>query len=317
MARIDSPSELAFLLEQMTFGASYSVELQATGEGVFRGFSDWPLADVMALSDSRLELRAILEDPFRIARDFDDEQGGRGAGLSETARMFEGLGWEIRVSARRDASRLLIVDRERVLRTRVTRGSELLSELYEEEADVAPFVAAFESLWAGGVELLGLYLQPEEQLESEVAGELFTFSDEFWSQTIRDLSRRPELMHEMGSRYFEVLVAELLARQGLEVKLTPPSKDGGRDILAQLATPFGDQLLLVETKKYAPSNPVGVEIVRSLYGVVELERATAGVLVTTSRFTRGALDLGKALRYRLSLQDFHALKQWLGRLTES
>ena len=47
-----------------------------------------------------------------------------------------------------------------------------------------------------------------------------------------DFSVDPDRLHELHPRRFEELVAELLAREGLDVELTPASKHGGRDVLA-------------------------------------------------------------------------------------
>ena len=43
-----------------------------------------------------------------------------------------------------------------------------------------------------------------------------------------------------------------------------------------------------ECKRYSLDRPVGVEIVRELYAVMDLEWVDKGVIVTTSHFTRGA-----------------------------
>ncbi len=126
--------------------------------------------------------------------------------------------------------------------------------------------------------------------------------------TLRD---HPEIMQELPSRRFEEVVAELLRRLGYEVDITPATKDGGFDIYAAQKNAFGRFLFLVECKRYAPSNKVGVEIVRSLHGVVEDKRATAGVVVTTSFFTKGAKEFQRRNEYKLQLQDYLGLKEWL------
>ena len=98
---------------------------------------------------------------------------------------------------------------------------------------------------------------------------------------------------------------------GYDVILTPRSKDGGFDVLAFQKASVGKLLTLVECKKYVPNSQVGVESVRSLYGVLEEKRATHGVIATTSTFTRGAREFQQNLEYRLSLSDFDELSAWL------
>jgi len=130
-------------------------------------------------------------------------------------------------------------------------------------------------------------------------------------ELIRRLALRPELMRELDPRKFEELVAELLRDKGYEVKLTPRSKDGGRDILAIKRDDIGSALTLVECKRYAHNNKAGVDIVRGLYGVVSAEQATRGLLATTSYFTSGAKAFRDQVPYRLGLADFDILRGML------
>jgi restriction endonuclease Mrr len=51
--------------------------------------------------------------------------------------------------------------------------------------------------------------------------------------------------------------------------------------------------------------------VRGLYGVVEEKRATQGLIVTTSYFTKDAIAFRDRLPYRLSLADFDRLTTFL------
>jgi restriction endonuclease Mrr len=51
--------------------------------------------------------------------------------------------------------------------------------------------------------------------------------------------------------------------------------------------------------------------VRHLYGVVEREHATHGIIATTSTFTRDATIEAETLKYRLTLADFQKVLQWL------
>ena len=128
---------------------------------------------------------------------------------------------------------------------------------------------------------------------------------------LQQLHARPESVYELSPRKFEELVAELLHRQGYEVTLTPPSKDGGKDIYAARRDGFGSFLYLVECKRWAPDHRVGVGVIRQLYGVAQLERASGAMLATTSFFTRGAHEFQQEIEYQLSLRDFYGIQQWL------
>ena len=161
----------------------------------------------------------------------------------------------------------------------------------------APVLGIYDELY---VETRGLVI-PQARVE------LLEVNDEL----IRYLAQHPEKLREIDPRKFEELVADIFRDKGFEVTLTPRTRDGGRDIQAVHKSSLGSILYLVECKRYNSAHKVGVELVRALYGVKLRERATAGVLVTTSSFTKDALDFASPLKYELSLQDFKSLQSWL------
>ena len=103
---------------------------------------------------------------------------------------------------------------------------------------------------------------------------------------------------------------------GMEVELTPATRDGGKDILAYLPTEFGKLLCLVEAKRHKKTRPVGVSLVRSLYGTLDDHHATMGMLVTTSRFSPDARSFQERHKYKLSLKDFPDVVSWLMKYKE-
>lgn len=131
------------------------------------------------------------------------------------------------------------------------------------------------------------------------------------NELIIRLSQNPELLYELSPRKFEEVIAEILHRKGYEVSITPLSKDGGKDICVASRNTLGSFLYIVQCKKYAPNRPVGVELVRELYGIVQVEKATAGIIATTSYFTKGAKDLRDKLLYQISLKDYIGVQEWL------
>jgi len=125
------------------------------------------------------------------------------------------------------------------------------------------------------------------------------------------IEKNPERMLSLSPRQFEELVAELFLREGFEVEITPERKDGGRDVLAVKHSDLGAHLYLAECKRYSSERPVGVEYVRALYGVVEVERATRGIIATTSYFTKGAQTLSQDLKWRIGLKNYIDLQAWI------
>jgi len=127
------------------------------------------------------------------------------------------------------------------------------------------------------------------------------------------LASHPERLHDLTPRQFEEVVAELFSAQGYEVKLTASSRDGGADLFVVDNSHIGSFLYVVECKKYRADRPVTVGIVRGLLGVVHASRATAGILATTSYFTRDAKNYQQQAKYQLSLRDFNSVQGWLRR----
>lgn len=134
-------------------------------------------------------------------------------------------------------------------------------------------------------------------------------------QLLKYLSQNPNYIYQLSSRKFEELIAEILIRKGYEVELTPATRDGGKDIYAAHKTDLGSFLYIIECKKYAPNNKIGVSILRDLYGVVSKENATCGIIATTSYFTKPAKDFQREVQFQMSLKDFDSIKQWLYEVT--
>ncbi len=121
------------------------------------------------------------------------------------------------------------------------------------------------------------------------------------SELFAYLSKHPEHLLQLSPRKFEEITAEMLRRLGYDVHLTPPAKDGGRDILAYLSSPIGKILTLVECKRFSPDRKVGIELVeRFLWVVDRKDNAACGLYVTTSSFTAGVYGLQRDHGWRLS-----------------
>lgn len=134
----------------------------------------------------------------------------------------------------------------------------------------------------------------------------------FTQDVLRELATQPELMHTLSPHSFEQLIARILADMGYQVCLTPQTRDGGRDILAILNAPLGPTLTIVECKRFAPDRPIGIDIVERFLWVVEHnDRASGGLIATTSYFSKPALQIANELEYRLLLKDFGAISKWL------
>lgn len=104
-----------------------------------------------------------------------------------------------------------------------------------------------------------------------------------------DVGERTRTLMALEPRDFERLIERYYDAEGYSTTLTPAQKDGGRDIIARREDVALNQHLLVECKNW--ERRVGVPRVRELLGAVSHERATQGVLVATSGFTKPARAL--------------------------
>src|SRR6185436_18583273 len=86
-------------------------------------------------------------------------------------------------------------------------------------------------------------------------------------QMLWSIANAPDAMRRLAPRQFEEFVAELISRIGfVDIELTPQSRDGGRDIIAQRHVNGIPLTFLLECKRYAETHPVGVGLMRELLG---------------------------------------------------
>jgi hypothetical protein len=163
--------------------------------------------------------------------------------------------------------------------------------------------------WPEG-KLYGLREQlivPRREIISQVAPAVLTVN----SALIEKLERSPDDLYKITPRQFEEVIADLLTGMGMDVELTPATRDGGKDILAYMNTELGRFLTLVEAKQHNKARPVGVGLVRSLYGTLVDHQANSAMLVTTSRFAKPAKQFQERHRYQLSLKGYQDVVSWI------
>ena len=124
---------------------------------------------------------------------------------------------------------------------------------------------------------------------------------------VNQVASNPQILQEITPRQFEELVCELFEREGNRVQLTKQTRDGGKDLIILNNSSLGDFVIYAECKKRAPKYPVNVGLVRELYGTVNADNATAGIMVTTSYFSRDARRYQEKIKSRMSLIDYSEL----------
>ncbi len=110
------------------------------------------------------------------------------------------------------------------------------------------------------------------------------------TDVLSGLNSRPNLM-DLTPNEFEALIANLFEKMGLETRLTQASRDGGVDCVAFDQRPILGGKVVIQAKRY--KHTVGVSAVRDLYGTVQNEGASKGILVTTSGYGKAAFDFAQ------------------------
>lgn len=131
-------------------------------------------------------------------------------------------------------------------------------------------------------------------------------------QIIVESTKNPKLIYGLNSREFERFLAKIFESFGFEVQITAQTRDGGADLICLLDKKGVLLKVAVEAKRYKPSRPVTVELVRSFVGANEELRANKLVYVTTSRYTRDAMQYAQSpgLTHLLELKKMDDVIRW-------
>lgn len=117
------------------------------------------------------------------------------------------------------------------------------------------------------------------------------------------LDQRPNLM-ELSPTEFESLITNLFEKMGLETRQTQASRDGGVDCVAYDPRPIFGGKVVIQAKRY--KNTVGVSAVRDLFGTLQNEGASKGILVTTSGYGKASFEFANGKPLEL-LEGSHLL----------
>jgi restriction system protein len=104
------------------------------------------------------------------------------------------------------------------------------------------------------------------------------------------LDQRPNLM-ELTPGEFEALIQNLFSSMGLDTKQTRASRDGGVDCVAYDPRPIFGGKVVIQAKRCR--HTVGVSAVRDLFGTLQNEGASKGILVTTSGYGQASYEFAK------------------------
>lgn len=134
---------------------------------------------------------------------------------------------------------------------------------------------------------------PWEFLEAGLAARLE--SDQFLFQQLDEFlyQRGVAQLSSITWRHFEYICQKLVESMGFAVQRTQPSHDEGIDLIAEEASVFRARSTYVFSCKNWATRSVGIGPVRELDSLVGHFQAKQGVLLTTSTFTRDAIEYAK------------------------
>jgi hypothetical protein len=157
--------------------------------------------------------------------------------------------------------------------------------------------------WDGLVKLSDLF-------ESESAPD---DPDNYFDQRFIDyLYAQPGDMSQIHWRQFERLAGEYLHRNGYRVEIGPGRGDGGKDLVATKEESIvGPEMIYVQCKRHSEKNEVEIDHVKALWTTVNDDRATRGVIATTSRLAPGARSYCAGRQYQLTAVEGENVKQWI------
>lgn len=118
-------------------------------------------------------------------------------------------------------------------------------------------------------------------------------------------------LNQMSWSQFELLVGETLRRMGYDVI---QNGGGGADGGIDLHATKGGKRYVVQCKQWRTYR-VGVSVVREHFGVITAEGAAGGLVVTSGRFTREAIEFAEGKN--ITLVDGDQLRKNIGVVSQS
>lgn len=104
-----------------------------------------------------------------------------------------------------------------------------------------------------------------------------------------DELEKVEFLLKRDSREFEHIIERLYSKMGYRTTLTQATRDGGKDVVATRETSAQNETVAVECKLY--NHTIGVDLVRTMRGVIAYGGYNKGVIFTTKNFSHNAEKL--------------------------
>ncbi len=118
------------------------------------------------------------------------------------------------------------------------------------------------------------------------------------------VAANPETLDHLEWRDLERMMARVMEGLGFNTTLTPPSKDGGKDLILVCDATNGEESFVIELKHWRSGKRVGKESVSDFMRVIVAEKRSGGLFLSTSGYAADAFEgLTEVSRQRLRLGD--------------
>jgi restriction system protein len=178
-------------------------------------------------------------------------------------------------------------------------GLEFVESL-EASIHVSPWGSFRRVEWVDQTELKALF--ESESLDTEYG----SFLDQ---RFIDYLHRNFDATDAMNWRKFEALAAEYFTREGMHVEIGPGRDDGNVDLRVWSDDVSAPPTLLVQCKR--EKKKVGKVVVKALYADILEEKATSGLIVTTTALSPGAEKVCSARSYPIRQANRQTIRKWI------
>ena len=105
------------------------------------------------------------------------------------------------------------------------------------------------------------------------------------------IAQYPNELEKVEWRDLERIVAEVFDGMGFGVELTPPSKDGGKDVILSCSVHGSKKSYIVEVKHWRSRHGVGQKAVKNFLQVVLNEKRAGGLFLSTYGYTSDAFEV--------------------------
>ncbi len=118
------------------------------------------------------------------------------------------------------------------------------------------------------------------------------------------IAKQPQALDEVEWRDLERVVAVALEKIGFTVTLTPPAKDGGKDVVANCFVQSSTKVFYIEIKHWRKGDRPGTRQVSDFVEINARDRTDGGLFLSSSGFTDLVYrQLGNITRERIRLGE--------------